>query len=87
VSVYYVSPSLEAIVGRAVVSERFRAGILNGKRAELIRQLASNRMSHPRYYLSRRAVFPSSPGLLRNSTSPKNLMVAFPQDGCINRVT
>ena len=29
--------ALEAIVGKAVVSERFRAGILNGERAELIR--------------------------------------------------
>jgi hypothetical protein len=29
--------SLEAIVGKAVVSDRFRAGILNGQRAELIR--------------------------------------------------
>ena len=29
--------ALEAIVGKAVVSERFRAGILNGQRAELIR--------------------------------------------------
>jgi hypothetical protein len=29
--------ALEAIVGKAVVSERFRAGILNGQREELIR--------------------------------------------------
>jgi hypothetical protein len=29
--------ALEAIVGKAVVSERFRAGILNGQRGELIR--------------------------------------------------
>ena len=29
--------ALEAIVGRAVVSDRFCAGILNGQRAELIR--------------------------------------------------
>ena len=29
--------ALEAIVGNAVVSERFRAGILNGQRGELIR--------------------------------------------------
>ena len=29
--------ALEAIVGKAVVSDRFRAGILNGQRAELIR--------------------------------------------------
>ena len=29
--------ALESIVGHAVVSERFRAGILNGQRGELIR--------------------------------------------------
>jgi hypothetical protein len=29
--------ALEAIVGKAVVSQRFRAGILNGQRGELIR--------------------------------------------------
>jgi hypothetical protein len=29
--------TLEAIVGKAVVSDRFRTGILNGQRAELIR--------------------------------------------------
>ena len=28
--------ALEAIIGKAVVSERFRAGILNGQRAQLI---------------------------------------------------
>jgi hypothetical protein len=29
---------LNEIIGKAVISDRFRAGLLNGKRAELIRQ-------------------------------------------------
>ena len=31
--------SLQKMVGRAVVSDEFRAGILNGRKAELIRDL------------------------------------------------
>ncbi len=32
--------ALEAIIGKAVVSERFRAGILNGQRSQLIQQFS-----------------------------------------------
>jgi hypothetical protein len=73
--------SLEAIVGRAVVSERFRAGILNGKRAELIRQFSLEPDESSAVLSIKARSFPEFARAIEKLTAPKNLMVAFPQDG------
>jgi hypothetical protein len=77
--------ALEAIIGKAVVSERFRAGILNGQRGELIRQFSlepdetSAVMSIQAQNLTEFAC------AIEKLTMQQNLYGAFPYDCVIDR--
>src|SRR5438270_76558 len=76
--------ALEAIIGKAVVSERFRTGILNGKRGELIRQFglepdeASAVMSIQARNLTEFA------RAIEKLTMPQTMYGAFPNDWAID---
>jgi hypothetical protein len=72
--------ALEAIVGRAVVSERFRAGILNGKRAELIRQFSLEPDETSAVMSIQAGSLPEFARAIERLTAPKNMLSLFPQD-------
>ena len=72
--------ALEAIVGRAVVSERFRAGILNGKRAELIRQFSLEPHESSAVLSIKARSLPEFAMAIEKLTSPKSLVGLFPYD-------
>ena len=72
--------ALEAIVGRAVVSDRFRTGILNGKRAELIRQFGLEPDETSAVMSIQARSLPEFARAIEKLTTPKNFMGAFPQE-------
>jgi len=72
--------ALEAIIGKAVVSERFRVGILNGKRAELIGQFGLEPDEASAVLSIKAQNLTEFARAIEILTAPKNMYGAFPYD-------